>query len=108
GLIGEARRHAEAAYAVGINQRRLWLVIADIEEAEGGDSGQGRCAPGGGVRRGLPSRADWPRATRCAMPRPPTPTLNGAAARATPHTRRGIRRAPTASRSPASIGAQDL
>jgi HemY protein len=37
GLTGEARRHAEAAVAVGVNQRRLWLLLAEIAEAEGGD-----------------------------------------------------------------------
>lgn len=37
GLTGEARRHAEAAVAAGINQRRLWLLLAEIAEAEGGD-----------------------------------------------------------------------
>ena len=37
GLTGEARRHAEAARAAGLNQRRLWLLLADIDEAEGTD-----------------------------------------------------------------------
>jgi HemY protein len=37
GLTGEARRHAEAAVAAGVNQRRLWLLLAEIAEAEGGD-----------------------------------------------------------------------
>ncbi len=37
GLTGEARRHADAARATGLNQRRLWLLLAEIEEAEGGD-----------------------------------------------------------------------
>lgn len=37
GLIGEARRHAEAARATGLNQRRLWLLLAEIDEADGGD-----------------------------------------------------------------------
>ena len=37
GLIGEARRHAEAARSAGLNQRRLWLLLAEIDEAEGGD-----------------------------------------------------------------------
>jgi HemY protein len=38
GLTGEARRHAEAASAAGLNQRRLWLLLAEIEDAEGGDT----------------------------------------------------------------------
>lgn len=37
GLTGEARRYAEAAKATGLNQRRLWLLLADIDEAEGID-----------------------------------------------------------------------
>jgi HemY protein len=37
GLTGEARRHAEATRAIGVNQRRLWLLLAEIAEAEGGD-----------------------------------------------------------------------
>jgi HemY protein len=37
GLTGEARRHAEAAIAAGVNQRRMWLLLAEIEEAEGTD-----------------------------------------------------------------------
>lgn len=36
-LTGEARRYAEAARAAGLNQRRLWLLLADIDEAEGID-----------------------------------------------------------------------
>ncbi len=37
GLTGEARRHAEAARQT-LNQRRVWMLIADIEEAEHGPS----------------------------------------------------------------------
>lgn len=37
GLTGEARRHAESAVAAGLNQRRLWLLLAEIEAAEGAD-----------------------------------------------------------------------
>jgi HemY protein len=44
GLTGEARRHTEAAIAAGLNQRRLWLLLAEIEEAEGGDTEAGRLA----------------------------------------------------------------
>jgi HemY protein len=35
GLTGEARRHAEAARDVGMSQRRLWRLFADIADAEG-------------------------------------------------------------------------
>lgn len=37
GLTGEGRRHAQAARAAGLNQRRLWLLLAEIDEAEGAD-----------------------------------------------------------------------
>lgn len=37
GLTGEARRYAEAARSEGMMQRRLWLLLADIDEAEGMD-----------------------------------------------------------------------
>ena len=35
GLTGEALRHAEAARAAGLNQRRLWSLMADIAEVDG-------------------------------------------------------------------------
>jgi HemY protein len=44
GLIGEARHQAEAARAAGLNDRRLWMLLADIEETERGDSEEGRAA----------------------------------------------------------------
>lgn len=44
GLTGEARHQIEAARAAGVNQRRLWLLLADIEEAEGGETDAGRAA----------------------------------------------------------------
>ena len=37
GLTGEARHQAEAAQQTGFNQRRLWLLLAEIDEAEHGD-----------------------------------------------------------------------
>jgi HemY protein len=40
GLPGEARRQAEAARAAGLDQRRLWLLLAEIE----GDNDGGRQA----------------------------------------------------------------
>ena len=44
GLTGEARRHAEAARQAGMNQKRLWLLIADLEAREHGDSAAGQTA----------------------------------------------------------------
>jgi len=65
GLTGEARRHAEAANAAGVNQRRLWLLLAEIEEAEGGDTEAGRMAQRDALRRAATAEPDptW----RCGM-----------------------------------------
>ena len=38
GNLGEARAQADKALAAGMNQQRLWLLVADIEAAENGDS----------------------------------------------------------------------
>ncbi len=35
GRLVDARRHAEAALASGMNQRRVWLVLAKVAEQEG-------------------------------------------------------------------------
>ncbi|HYZ32253.1 MAG TPA: heme biosynthesis HemY N-terminal domain-containing protein [Crenalkalicoccus sp.] len=35
GLTGEARRHVERAIAAGINERRLWTLLADVAVMEG-------------------------------------------------------------------------
>jgi len=58
GLTGEARRHAEAAMAAGITQRRLWLLLAEIEEAEGGDTEAGRLAQRNALRRAATADPD--------------------------------------------------
>jgi HemY protein len=39
GLTGEARRHAEAARAAGVVDRRLQVILADVAEAEGDRDG---------------------------------------------------------------------
>lgn len=44
GLTGEARRHIELARADGHSARRLWMMLADIEEIERGDTEEGRAA----------------------------------------------------------------
>ncbi len=66
GLTGEARRHAEAARATGLNQRRLWLLLAEIEEAEGGDTEAGRLAQRDALRHAATADPDpqW-RCTAC-------------------------------------------
>jgi HemY protein len=38
-LTGQARRHAEAALAAGLDQRRLWVLKADIEDADAAAGG---------------------------------------------------------------------
>jgi HemY protein len=58
GLTGEARRHAEAARAIGLNQRRLWLLLAEIEEAEGGDTEAGRMAQRDALRHAATADPD--------------------------------------------------
>ncbi len=44
GLTGEARRHIHAARAGGLHQRRVWLLIADLEAAEHGATEAGQRA----------------------------------------------------------------
>jgi HemY protein len=58
GLTGEARHHAEAARASGLNERRLWLLLADIEEEERGDTEAGRLAQRDALRRSATADPD--------------------------------------------------
>jgi len=58
GLLGEARRHAEAARDGGLNQRRLWLLLARLEEEEHGDTEAGRLAQREALRRAATADAD--------------------------------------------------
>jgi HemY protein len=58
GLTGEARRHAEATHAAGINQRRLWLLLAEIEEAQAGDTEAGRLAQRDALRHAATADPD--------------------------------------------------
>ncbi len=44
GLTGEARRHAEAAHRAGMNQKRLWLLLADLERRTHGETPEGQAA----------------------------------------------------------------
>jgi HemY protein len=44
GLTGEARRHADRARSAGLNDRRLWLLVADLEAREHGDTEAGKAA----------------------------------------------------------------
>ncbi len=63
GLTGEARRHLEAAKTAGLNQRRVWLLLADLEAAEGGETEAGRTAQREALRHA--AAADPDPAWRC-------------------------------------------
>jgi HemY protein len=58
GLVGEARRYAEAARAAGFSQRRLWLLLADIEAASGEGSEASRVAQREALRRAATADPD--------------------------------------------------
>ena len=66
GLIGEARRHAEAAVRAGLNQRRVWLLRAAIEEAADPTGDAGRAAQRDALRHAAEAAPDpvW-RCTAC-------------------------------------------
>jgi HemY protein len=71
GLTGEARRHAEAARAAGFNQRRVWALLADIAEADGGETEAGRSAQRDALRHAAAADADpiW-RCEACGAAQP--------------------------------------
>jgi len=62
GLTGEARHQATLARESGLNQRRLWLLLAEVEEAEHGGTEASRAA----LRRAINADHDpeW-RCTEC-------------------------------------------
>ncbi len=63
GMIAEARQQIEALRAEGMNQRRMWLLLAEIEEHEKGDTEEGRAAQRDAFRNA--SAADPDPAWRC-------------------------------------------
>lgn len=67
GLTGEARHQATLAADAGLNQRRLWLLMAEIEQADSG--GDSRAAQAEALRRAALADADpeW-RCDICQMP----------------------------------------
>ncbi|HUB16175.1 MAG TPA: heme biosynthesis HemY N-terminal domain-containing protein [Acetobacteraceae bacterium] len=71
GLTGEARHQATLARGAGVNQRRLWLLVAEIEEAEHGDTDAGRQAQRDALRQAATADADpdW-RCNRCHVSQP--------------------------------------
>jgi HemY protein len=66
GLTGEARHQIEAARAAGCDTRRMWLLLAEIEEEERGDTEEGRLAQRTALRRAADAAPDegW-RCTAC-------------------------------------------
>ena len=58
GLTGEARHQLEAAQADGILQRRLSLILAEIEEQERGDTEAGRLAQREALRQAAAADPD--------------------------------------------------
>jgi HemY protein len=69
GLTGEARHQATLARGTGLNQRRLWLLLAEIEEAEHGGGDAGRLAQRDALRHAATADADpeW-RCAECHTP----------------------------------------
>jgi HemY protein len=58
GLPGEARHQVEAAEKEGFNQRRLCLLLAEIEEQEHGDTEEGRLSQRNALRRAATADPD--------------------------------------------------
>jgi HemY protein len=58
GLTKVARRHAEAARRAGLAQKRLWLLIADLEAEERGDTEDGREAQRDALRQAASAEPD--------------------------------------------------
>jgi HemY protein len=58
GQTGAARRHAEAARRAGMSQRRLWMLIAELESRERGDSEEGRIAQRDALRQAAAAEPD--------------------------------------------------
>jgi HemY protein len=71
GMTAEARRHLEAAQNAGLNQRRVWLLAAELEEEEHGDTEAGRLAQRDALRHAGSAEPDpeW-RCTTCHSPQP--------------------------------------
>ncbi|HEY3846483.1 MAG TPA: heme biosynthesis HemY N-terminal domain-containing protein [Acetobacteraceae bacterium] len=68
-LTGEARHQATLARDAGLNQRRMWLLLAEIEEAEHGSGDASRFAQRDALRHAATADADpeW-RCTECHTP----------------------------------------
>jgi HemY protein len=62
-LTGEARHHLEQARRAGLTQKRLWLMLADIEQREHGETEAGQAAQRDALRHA--AMADPDPAWRC-------------------------------------------
>jgi HemY protein len=71
GLTGEARHQIEAAESEGLHQRRLCLLLAEIEEQERGNTEAGRLAQRDALRRAATADPDphW-QCTNCHSDHP--------------------------------------
>jgi len=58
GVFGEARRHLEATQRADLDQRRTWLLLAELEEEDRGDTEAGRLAQRDALRRAATARPD--------------------------------------------------
>jgi HemY protein len=58
GHTGEARQQIEAARSEGLHQRRLCLLLADIEDRERGDTEEGRLAQRDALRQAATAEPD--------------------------------------------------
>jgi HemY protein len=58
GLTGEARHQVEAAQSEGLRQRRLCLLLAEIEEQERGTTEAGRLAQRDALRQAATAEPD--------------------------------------------------
>ena len=69
GLTGEARRHAEAAHQGGMNQKRLWLLMAELEAKEHGDTETSHAAQRDALQHAAAAEPDpvW-RCDSCGKP----------------------------------------
>ena len=71
GVLGEARRHLATVQRAGVNQRRVWLLVAELEEEDRGDTEAGRTAQRDALRRAAGADPDpgW-RCVACHSPQP--------------------------------------
>jgi HemY protein len=69
GVVGEARRHLDALQKSGMDQRRMWLLLAELEEEDRGDTEAGRLAQRDALRRAAVASPDpvW-RCSACHSP----------------------------------------